>query len=371
MWTANLFQVTTGAIGPGINFSALDWSISLNDIESCSIDVTKADLPPINLNYWLSPWWAGVLVMYKGVPIFAGPITARPTESFQTIRVECRGIRALLERRYAIIETTNMLDLSRSKVRYPNDDFGTMAQKAVKFAMEKPGGYIPVTFPLPERTVTTDAEHSDIVWSGYEGDSVNVHNILNDLSNRTNGPDIMFRPRLVDGNSLVWDMWHGNELDPTIPQKVSPIWDSTAINGQVTDLDIVTTGSYQSNRVYVTGDGSNETTLMSKAMDESTITQGYPLLESFKSLGSVVKTPEPALNGAKAALVANSKPLVEIQLTVRADGEHRLGTFWPGDEVELVVKGWLSLKDGTHRLRLLNISGTDDGNVRMSLQTER
>jgi hypothetical protein len=371
MWTANLFQVTTGSIGPQVNFENLDWSISLNDVESCSIDLRKSDLPALNLNYWLAPWWAGILIRYNGSPVFAGPITSRPTESFGTIRVECRGIRALLERRYVIIESNSMLDLSRSKVRFPTFDFGTMAQKVVQFGMSKPGGNLPIVFPVPERTVADDPEHNNIVYSGFEGDSVNVHNILNDLSNRTNGPDIMFIPKLVDGNSLVWEMWHGTELDPTIPQRTSPIWDATAANGQVTDLDIVTTGTYQSNRVYVTGDGTNEQTLMSVATDQAPLAQGFPLLESFKSLGSTVKTPEPALNGAKAALKANTSSLVEIQLTVRADGEHRLGTFWPGDEVQLVLKGWLSLKDGTHRLRLLNINGSADGNVRMSLQTER
>jgi hypothetical protein len=370
MWTANLIQTTTGTIGPRVNFKDLSWSISLNDVESCSIDVTKSDLPPINLNYWLAPWWAGVLVMWDGVPIFAGPITSRPTESFSTIRVEARGIRALLERRYAIVEASSMLDIPRSKVRYSALDYSTVAQRVVKFSMSKPGGNLPITFPLPEKTAAADKDH-DIIYSGFEGDSVNIHNILTDLSQRTNGPDIMFIPKLVDGNSMVWEMWHGNESDPTIPQKTSPVWDTTAANGQVTDLDIVTTGTYQANRVYVTGDGSNETTLMSMATDQTMLAQGYPILESFKSLGTTVKTPPPALSGANAALKANAESLVEIQLTVRADGEHRLGNFWPGDEVQLITKGWLSLKDGTHRLRLLNINGSTDGNVRMSLQTER
>ncbi|QFG12221.1 minor tail protein [Arthrobacter phage Racecar] len=372
MWTANLFQVTTGSIGPRVNFKDLTWSISLNDIESCSIDVTKTDLPSLNLNYWLSPWWAGILVMWDGVPIFAGPIVSRPAESFNTIRVECRGIRALFERRYLIAEVSDMLDLSRSKVRFDGKDYGTMAQKAVQFGMAKPGGYVPIVFPYPELASSVlDDDHTRTVYSGYEGDSVNVHNVLSELAAKTNGPDIMFRPRLIDGNSLVWDMLHGTESDPTIPQKTSPIWDTTAVNGQVTDLDIVTTGTYQSNRMYITGDGSNEQTRMAVAMDNLSLSQGFPLLEGFKAVGSSVRDAGPALNAANAALKANKDSLVEIQLTVRADGEHRLGTFWPGDEVQLITKGWLSLKDGTHRLRLLNINGSTDGNVRMSLQTER
>lgn len=370
MWTANLFQVTTGAVGPQINFKDLTWSISLNDIESCSIDVSKSDLPANDLNYWLAPWWAGVLVMWHGVPIFAGPIISRPSESFTSIRLECKGIRALLERRFVVAEVSNVIDISRSKTRFPSLDYGTVAQRVVKFAMEKPAGRLPIVFPLPEKTHADDDNHKQ-VYNGYEIGSVTAHSVLSSLSDLTNGPDIMFIPRLVDGNSLVWDMWHGDETDPTTPQKTSPIWDSTANKGQVADLDIVSTGTYQSNRVFVTGAGTNELTLMSMAMDQESLGKGFPLLESMKALGSTVKSDLAALSGAQATLNSNSKGLVEVQLTVRADGEHRLGTFWPGDEVQLIVKGWLSLKDGTHRLRLLNISGSSDGNVRMSLQTER
>jgi hypothetical protein len=372
MWTANLFQVTTGTIGPQVNFKALTWSISLNEVESCSIDLTKADLPSIDLNYWLAPWWAGIVVMYDGMPIFAGPIISRPSESFTVFRVECKGIRALFDRRYVLdeLERWDTGDLSRMKIRFPMKDYGTVAQLVVKKIMAKPGGNIPINFPLPEKSAPDDEDH-DTVWSGYDLGSISANNVLTQLSNMTNGPDIMFRPRLIDGNSLVWDMWHGDESQPTIPQKTFPVWDTTAGRGDVTDLDVVTTGTYQTNRMFVTGAGSNELTVMNAAMDATSIAKGFPLLEGMKALGATVQDEAVAFKGAQAALLANSEPLKEFQLSIRVDGEHRLGTFWPGDLVGLIVKGWLSLKDGQHRLRLLNISGSADGDVRMSLQTEK
>jgi hypothetical protein len=191
------------------------------------------------------------------------------------------------------------------------------------------------------------------------------------MSNKTNGPDIMFRPRLVDANSLVWDMMRGNESQPTIPQTVTPIWDTTADSSDVTDLDIVTTGTYLTNRMFISGAGSNEYTEMNSAMNSDAIAKGFPLLEGFKSVGNSADDETKTLASAKAELAANSKSLTEIQLSVRIDGQYEVGTFWPGDLCELVLKGWLSLKDGTHRLRLLNISGSSDGDVRMSLQTEK
>lgn len=370
MWEAYLFQTTTGAIGPRVNFSTASWSISLNDIESLSVDLTKASLPAVDLNYWLAPWWAGVVFIYNGTPIFGGPIVSRPTESFNTLRLDCKGIRTVFEHRFAHTEQSDWTLLARSKVFYSGLSYEGIAQRLVKLGMAKPGGLLPISFPLPEvPTTLTDVEHQK-TYSAYNLGSNNVHSLLDNLSHLTNGPDIMFRPRLIDGNTLTFDMLHGSEESPTIPQKTTPIWDTTAVRGEVSDLDIVVTGTYQSTRVYATGEGTNEGTLVRVATDDGPIIKGFPMLESTENHPGVTKGPT-LQSRADADVKANANSLLEIQLTVRADGEQRLGTFWPGDRVQLVTKGWLSLPDGVHNLRLLNISGTQDQSVRMSLQTER
>jgi hypothetical protein len=166
-------------------------------------------------------------------------------------------------------------------------------------------------------------------------------------------------------------MWHGmTDNAPFIPQTNTPVWDTTAAMSQVTDLDMTTTGSYQTNRVFATGDGTNAQMKIRVAQDTTPLAVGYPLLETVQNY-SGVKILETLQSHANANLAQNSKKLVEIQLSVRADGEHRLGTFWPGNRVKLVVKGWRSLPDGTHNLRLLNINGSDNNVIKMSLQTER
>lgn len=371
MWTANLFQVTTGAMGPGVRFKDATWSVSLNSIESFTADISKADLPLRNLGFWLEPWWAGIVFLYDGVPVFAGPIVSRPTENFYGFRVECKGIRAIFERRFVINEQTDWTKLAASTVSYSGLTFGTIAQRVVKLSMAKPGGYLPINFPYPEQTSTAvDTEHKR-TYEGYNLSNIITDSVLTKLSEVTDGPDIVFRPRLADGNSLVFDMLHGiDDSSPHIPQTHTPVWDTTAVNGAVTDLDIVTTGTHQTNRVFATGSGTNATTLIRMAQDTTPLAQGFPLLETTESYGEI-KTPAVIQSHANANLKANSKKLMEIQLTVRADGEHKLGSFWPGHSVQLITKGWYSLSDGVHNLRLLNISGSEGRNVRMSLQTER
>lgn len=370
MWTANLFHVTTGAIGPRVSFKNVSWSMSLNETETLSLEVSKAELPQVDLNQWMSPWWAGVLLCYYGTPIFAGPITAIPSESFGGFKVECKGIRAVLERRLVINELDDWGRLAASKISFAGVSFSTIAQRVVKLSMDKPGGNLPISFPLPEVPMTPDKEH-ERNYQGYDLGNNSCDEVLTKLSGVIGGPDIMFRPRLLDGNSLTFDMWHGmTDNAPFIPQTNTPIWDTTAAMGQVTDLDMTTTGSYQTNRVFATGDGTNAQMKIRVAQDSKPLADGYPLLETVQNY-SGVKILDTLQSHANANLVQNSKKLVEIQLSVRADGEHRLGSFWPGNRVKLVIKGWRSLPDGTHDLRLLNINGSDNNVIKMSLQTER
>jgi hypothetical protein len=344
--------------------------MSLNATESLSLTILNSDLPKVDLDYWMSPWWAGVLLCYHGLPIFAGPITAIPSESFQGFKVECKGIRSILERRLVINELPDWSALRANKVTYSGVSFATMAQRVVKLGMEKPGGALPISFPIPELAATADSEHQK-TWWGYDLGNNSVDDVLNKLSGLTGGPDVMFKPRIVDGHTLTFDMLHGlNEEDPFIQQAYTPIWDTTAVNSQVTDLDLTTSGSYQTNRVFATGDGSNTSTKIKVAFDPEPITKGYPLLETVQNYNDV-QVLDTLQRHATANLVQNKKKLVEIQLSVRADGEHKLGTFWPGNRVQLVVKGLRNLKDGTHNLRLLNINGSDGNTIRMSLQTER
>lgn len=370
MWTAYLYKVTNGAIGPEVKFKSLSWSISLNETESLSIDLSKADIPAVDLNQWLSPWWAGVLLKWDNVPIFAGPVIAIPSETFNTLRVECKGIRAILAKRFIITEQTNWDLLAKSKVKYAALTYGTIMQRVVKLAMNKPGGGLPISFPLPERTATNDTDHQR-TYDGYNLSNITCDDVLKKLSEVSNGPDIVFKPRLLDDNNITFDMFHGNDDDdPAISQTVTPVFDTTAVFNEVTDLSMILTGTYQTNRVFATGAGTNEAMLIKMAQDTASLTAGYPLLETTESYGEI-KTPAVIQNHANANLLANKQRLLEIQLTIRADGEHPLGSFWPGHRVQLVTKDLYGLKDGVHNLRLLNMNGDDGNNVRMSLQLER
>jgi hypothetical protein len=369
MWTAHLFQVTTGQIGPRLNFESVSWSIELNGVESISMKLRKSDLPTgINLNYWLAPTWAGVVLFFKGVPVVAGPILTRPSESFDTVSIGCGGIRSILAKRLVTQELSDWSGLNKSVVSFSGLSLGTIAKRVVQQVMTKQAGSLPISFPVPDQTVVNDANH-ERNYRGFNVQNINAHDILTKLSNVIDGPDIMFKPRLLRDNVLTFDMWTGTETQPRIYQRFTPVWDTTPARGQVVDMSTITTGSYQTNRTFSIGAGQDEGLLMKVNTNRAPLQQQFPLLETVVNVGNSENATLVNSYGL-GALVANSYPLLEVQMTVRADGEIPLGYFWPGDLVEVVTQGWLSLPDGTTQMRLLSITGDDSNSVKLSLQKE-
>lgn len=372
MWTANLFKVTTGQIGPQLHIEDATWSISLNEIESLNIHLRKSDLPDVDLNYWLSPWWAGVVLMWDNIPVVAGPIITRPSESFGYVYLDVTGIRQVLAHRFVTRELNDWTELATSTVAWKGLSLGTIAKKAVQLSTSpKRGGALPISYPIADKTAIDNDDHQR-TYHGYNISNISTHDVLTKLSEVSNGPDIMFRPRLVRADQLTFDMLYGDEADPRIDQKITPIWDTTAEKSAVTDMDIVHTGTYQTNRVYTSGAGSDEGTLIRVVEDQGPLQEGYPLLETAISISDSENASVVIAHG-RGELEANTEGLTEIQITVHAgnDEANNIGSFWSGDLAHVIVDdSWLSLKEGMHRMRILNINGRLSSDVKMSLQTE-
>jgi hypothetical protein len=366
MWSAYLFKTTTGEIGPRVAFESMDWSIELNGVETINMRFRKSELPTADARYWLSPWWAGVVLFWDDKPVVAGPIITRPSESFNFVTVGCGGIRTILAKRFVIDEFVNWDDLPRyGNVSRFGLSLGTIASEVVRKAQGKPGGKLPISYAVPD----TQGIH-ERNYRGFNISTLSADEVLTKLSNVINGPDIMFKPRILRPGVLTFDFWTGTDAQPRIAQKHTPVWDTTPEKGQVSEMNITTTGTYQTSRVFAVGTGQDEGTMIKMAQDMSYVQKDYPMLETTFSDGGSSENPEVVWNHAKSNLDANIGPLEEIQMTVRGDTEIPLGEFWPGDLVEIITKGWLALPDGKTQMRLLSMTGDHTANVKVSLQKE-
>lgn len=367
-WSTYLFQVSSGQIGPQVEGESATWSISLNETENVKINLKKSSLPRVNLDYWLSPWWSGVLIMWNEEPVFAGPIVSRPAETFGDVSVDCRGIRSILAKRFIIIEHSNWGNLAKSVIQFRGLSLGTIAKRVVEVSQQKPGGLLPISYPVPDQDVDDDADHQR-TYRGFNISNIDCDSVLTKLSNVTDGPDIMFKPRLVNASQLTLDLWTGTEDEPRIYQNNIPVWDTTSVKSSVTDMQITATGAYQTHRVFAIGAGQDEGTLIKMAQNLTPSTKNFPLLETYIASGQT-ENPAVALGHAKSTLNQNTDMLQEITMTTRVDGVYPFGSYWSGDKVQIVTKDWISLDDGIHNARLLNMSGSLSSDIRLSMQTE-
>lgn len=371
-WTVYLIQTTTGRIGPQIDVDATTWGIPLNGIETLSTVVKKASLPKnLDLNLWLSPWWAGVLLLWKDVVVFAGPIVSRPLEDFNNIKLDCSGIRILFTDRFVTQEFLDWSQLATSSLTYTGMSLGTIAKRAVQASMNKSGGALPIAFPVPDELGYADDADHQRTYEGFNIANINCDKLLTDLSNVSRGPDIMFKPRLLDASRVVWDFWTGVAGQPRIAQSNLLVWDTDAATGQVADLSIVSTGAYMTNRVYSTGAGTDQGTVITVSENHAPLELGYPLLEAAISIS---QSPDDRVVRAhgEGVLAANTDMLREITLTVHTNGIYRFGSYWPGDAMDIFTKDWFTFKDGRHRCRLLHMSGdlSTASSIKLNLQPE-
>lgn len=370
-WKAFLVQTTTGAIGPAIRIKeGAQFTIPLDESSTFKFALDKTDLPHIDLDYWLDPWWSTVLVTYQDRAVYAGPIISNPKEYANEIQFDSSGIRSILARRYIISEEAlASANISKGVIFHSGKSLGTIAQDVVGLAMRKPGGNLPITFASRRQSAKNDANHQR-TYKAYNANTISVDEVLSKLSNVTQGPDIMFRPKLINDAQMVWEMYHGTEQNMRIEQKVVPQWDLTAVKSSAASLEVTMTGSYLTDRVIGVGGGTNEATVMVLTETDRRIRRGYPLLES---VAAVTESENKTVirRHAESSLKQNQKPLREYTLFVEVNGTYPLGTYWPGDLVILYTKGFRNLPDGPNKMRLLTMQGTfGSSKVRLSLQRD-
>lgn len=371
-WKAFLVHTMTGTIGPQISVKeGADLSMSLAKEATASFALDKTDLPRnIDLDAWLDPWYSSLLITYQDRPLFCGPIVSNPREYLHEIQFDCMGIRALLDKRIMVRESdVHSATLAKSVIFINGRSLGTIAQDVVATVLQKPGGNLPIRYASPREFTANDASHQR-TYRAYNANTLSADDILTKLSEVARGPDIMFRPKIIDASQMVWEMYHGTEENPRIAQKIIPEFDLTAAKTQAASLEITMTGTYLADRAIMIGGGTNEATVMAVAEDLSRVSRGYPLLEVAANV-SDTENKSVVLKHAKATVAQNQKPLKEFTLFVDANGTYPLGTYWPGDLIVVYTKGYFNVPDGPNKLRLLNLtSNFGSTKVRMALQLD-
>lgn len=301
------------------------------------------------------PHRLGVMALYDGLPIVGGPISDPVKVDAGGVAITVDGPTAFLAHRYVVPEAF----AADRQIAFRGRDLGSIAQEVVKVALTKPGGSLPITFD-PVRSGTHER-----TYQAFNVANLQVSDVLEKIANVIGGPDIDFRPYVVDAKHFAWHMHTGTQTDPWIGQGTVHSW-------EVGSPDVETlTGDYSAaftaHRVYGVGGGQDVGTVVTRVgvgdTAGVTLPPDWPLREAVHSNSDVDGAEKVGVLRAGAEGMLLNYPILQPQLVVRADGSTPLGTFWPGELAEVSVMGHSVLADGTHTLRILGMSGSNSRSV--------
>ena len=379
-WVAHLVRTQDGAVGAELNFSSSTgtWDIPLNGTESWDLTVQRDQLRRTDPEWWF-PWRASVLMSWKnseGVldPWLLGPITNLPEEDRDddTAKLPCSGLGELLSRRIVTdrdFSPAEHVALAESSLRRDGLSYGAIAQDIITaVTSNRVGGQLPIAFASPRESGSRLRSRE---YYGYNVANNDAEKLITALTNVINGPDIMFRPRFTDSSQtfVEWAMVHGTHAQHNIEQTWAMDLDTTSSRSPVSTVSPKTDSGNLVNKVYWTGAGEDEGTLIRMAVNRRQLASGMPLMEG---VGSDSDSENPSLiqDRAETAIEVGSSPLQ--QLTIDIDGSDprsEIGRWRVGDSARVTVgDDWLSLAPGSRMMKIIAAKGRWDETVTLEFQ---
>lgn len=312
------------------------------------------------LMHTLMPVMTGAALVWDGLPIILGPFVGTPVLGEDELSVNVGGVTDILAHRVVTPEQFS----ARARFEYKGLSLGTIAKRVVQQALAKPNGGLPISFEADE-TAADDADHIR-TYNGFNVANLFASDLLSKIANvggdsvgGVYGPDIDFRPEVVDSLHYGWHMYTGSEHDPWISQPEVHDWEEgSAGTGRLTARF---SADQMAHRVYGVGDGQDEGTRVTRV--DSQPAEFMPLMETVVS-DSQWTTDELVAQHARSAL--SPAPLMGASLTVRADGAPQLGQFWPGDLARVTTHDSDDFGTDTQILRIQQMQGDETGDVTLT-----
>lgn len=219
---------------------------------------------------------------------------------------------------------------------------------------QKPGGALPIR----EQYVGEGGTRQKTYY-GFNSQNNAASKLLTDLANLEHGPDMTFRPELVDDTHVALRFVAGSDADRFLAQDAQHTLWSFPGGGSLQNVQVAHAGPIM--RAYGSGAGQDEAQLCAFAEDLSLVTRGsdpWPLTEAAFS-GADDDAIGPLQSHTNAYLAANAKPIMQVvgDVDFADPGVPRPGQWWPGELVEWRVEGHPTVPDGRYMMRVMKMSG--------------
>ena len=404
-WSCYLCDTMTGLVGepidvPRISYrvTASDSSMRTGDRDAGDTEVSSVELPwsclpaatPEGRDRAIRPMSRSLLLCWhdgggREVPVAWGAIGSR-TDTWTGARLTTRSPLDLLSRRVLCDEGSfgsGHLDGQKdADYQHDGEQPGTvwsttqggtalsgLSLRGIACAVGerltrcKPGGELPIDWQYAGEPGAHVRSYRNFNVSNNGG-----RKLLEAISQVSDGIDMRFRPYMADEAHVRLAFEAGSDSERYLAQ-AGLVQTLTCFPGGGTLDSVRVARSPAAMRVYATGAGQDEAQLGHLSEDLALCRMSDPVPLAEATLGdSDWATPELVREHADAALAAASRPLCQLQGTMHLSDPQtpRMGSMWPGDLVDVDLRGHPSMPDGTYRMRLMEMSGDSGDDVELT-----
>lgn len=312
-------------------------------------------------------WRTSADPMDLGVPILFGAISPR-TDGWMDTSFTLNSMMDLLDSRYCVREgkygagdkgtSTDEIMFRSMSLRGIASEVGWLCTDA------KPGGRLPVDWQY-----RGEKGAHDRTYRAFDVQNLSCKGILVKIANVIGGPDMQFRPYLADAQHVRLRFEAASDGDVYLGQRQVHRLYCRRHGGDLENVTVDHIGPVM--RVYASGAGTDKAQLTRLSEDLALCESDdpWPLREMTYSDSDTNKL-DLLKSHADGMLAANRRPLMQLKGRINADDVdasgmflHPLGSFWPGEVVEVALDGFPGLPDGVYRTRLMQMSGDETANV--------
>lgn len=367
-------DLRTGKIARTVEFLNSRWSTDIEDDGSLEASF------PLRSGKWktsrsdAAPAKSFVVIAYiddrdDEYMLAGGPIwTSRFNEDSGELAIGAAGMSSIFDHRKLIPVLAADEDPAKASVKYDTQQLGLIAKRLIELAMAHAGGELPIVLPSDAALGGEGSAHTR-TYPGYELATVGER--LTQLSDVIGGPEIQFQPRRRsdDPRFIEWVARIATDATGGLLSQSGPDWtfDRSVPRSPVKGIDINTDGSGMSFRSWAAGQGEAEGRPIVFETSNDLVDLGWPLLDSEVTSTDTVTSKATLRGHARADLAANARPIETWTVKVDRDATPHAGRYRPGDWCSVKVNDHAYIPDGSYRMRITAVSGTDDTTVSLSM----
>lgn len=352
---ALIHEVLTGEPITELEFSAASWATGV--CRADSVSVTAPAYTGIDLRQYMVPRKFCVTVMeddgrVRGAGMLSVPEATTDDDGLHHVVFPGKGIESYFERRHVLphpywpLIDAGGYPIKAMDTRIEGVEYGTMMKRLYAQALSHPGASLPVEFE-PDRAGTRQKE-----WRAVDGKP--VQEAVEEVSNLLGGVEWDWVATVDGSDRLSFSLVTGHDGSPEIFSSYEHSWQGGGSDPDIRGLSAKVSPEFMASTAIFTGGKDEDRVMVARATSNALLDAGVPPIEVWDSSHSSVSEQQTLDGWAGKRLLEGGAPIEYWEFQVRSD---RAWGLRHGDFVSIDMYGHWLVPDGSHRRRVVEVSG--------------